>query len=251
MSPPRQRLLGLPVDALSMEDAVSEVAALARAEPGRRVVVMNANKAWQARRDDRLRRSIESADLLIAEYAMTWAAGMLGRSGVAHVGGLTLMVRLLDEAERRGWSIYLLGARAEVCGALAGRLRRERPALRIAGHHHGYLDGASEARVRAELRERRPELVFVAMGSPLQEYTMEMLAEDAGARVMMGVGGSFDVLAGHKRDAPRWMRGRGLEWIYRLVQDPRRMWRRYLVTNTWFVGAVLRERLLGPPADGR
>lgn len=80
---------------------------------------------------------------------------------------------------------------------------------------------------------------------------MEMLAEDAGARVMMGVGGSFDVLAGHKRDAPRWMRGRGLEWIYRLVQDPRRMWRRYLVTNTWFVGAVLRERLLGPPADER
>jgi N-acetylglucosaminyldiphosphoundecaprenol N-acetyl-beta-D-mannosaminyltransferase len=205
-------------------------------------LVVNANKAWLARRDAKLRGVLEGAELVIPEWAMVWAAERLGREGIHHVGGITLMARLLEEAEGLGWTVYLLGARPEVVEALAERLGRERPALRVVGWHHGYLDSAADARVRAELAALRPDLLFVAMGSPLQEYWIDSAWGGEGARVALGVGGSFDVLAGLKRDAPGWARGRGLEWVYRLAQDPRRLWRRYLVTNSWFVWTVWRER---------
>ncbi len=174
---------------------------------------------------------------------MVWAARRLGRPPLHHVGGITLMVRLLDEAERRGWSVYFLGAGAAVAAAMVDRLRRERPALWIAGHHHGYLDGELDGHVRRDVAERRPDLLFVAMGSPRQEHWIADAWAEIGARAALGVGGSFDVLAGLKKDAPAWARGRGLEWIYRLAQDPRRYLPRYLVTNTWFVASVAAERL--------
>ncbi|HET9985391.1 MAG TPA: WecB/TagA/CpsF family glycosyltransferase [Longimicrobiales bacterium] len=238
----RRRVAGSPVDAVSLEAAVAFVAAALARRTACRIVVTNANKAWLAARDARLREILEGADLVVAEWATSWAARTLGVAGVEHVGGITLMVRLLAEAERSGWSCYFLGAAPGVAETLVARLRRERPALRIAGWHHGYLDEASRATVVAELVAKRPDLLFVAMGSPLQEYFLAGLPASA-AGAGLGVGGSFDVLAGLKRDAPAWARGRGLEWLYRLSQDPRRLWRRYLVTNTWFVARVVRERL--------
>lgn len=246
--PGREWIAGVPVDRGDLEGAVDTVRrVLAGPDPGIRcrILVVNANKAWLARRDERLRGVLEGAELVIPEWAMVWAAERRGVEGIAHVGGITLMVRLLEEAEREGWSVYLLGARDEVVGALAERLGRERPGLRVVGWHHGYLDDEASARVRGELAALRPDLLFVAMGSPLQEYWIDAAWGEPGARVALGVGGSFDVLAGLKKDAPGWARGRGLEWVYRLVQDPRRLWRRYLVTNSWFVGRVLSERWRG------
>jgi N-acetylglucosaminyldiphosphoundecaprenol N-acetyl-beta-D-mannosaminyltransferase len=237
---PRPRVAGLPVDPLTMDEAIAAIADRIAAGGLHRVVISNANKAWLAARNPELRRIIEGADLVIAEYATAWAAKRLGIEGVAHVGGLTLMMRLLASAPRRGWSVYLLGARPDVVRALAARLRAESPGLRLAGHHHGFLDAAREGAVRAELAQRRPDLLFVAMGSPRQEQFMLRL-EPGMARVAIGVGGSFDVLAGVKRDAPAWMRGRGLEWLFRLSQDPAHLWRRYLVTNPWFVWQVYRS----------
>lgn len=240
--PVRERIAGVPVDRGDLEGAVATVRGVlssASADRRCRILVVNANKAWLARRDGRLRGVLEGAELVIPEWAMVWAAERLGVEGIAHVGGITLMVRLLEEAEREGWSVYLLGARDEVVGALAERLGRERPGLRVVGWHHGYLDDEGSARVRGELAALRPDLLFVAMGSPLQEYWIDAAWGEPGARVALGVGGSFDVLAGLKQDAPGWARGRGLEWVYRLAQDPRRLWRRYLVTNSWFVGRVL------------
>lgn len=238
----RRRLLDLPVHAVTMDDVVDEAGRAIEGRRRLRIVVTNANKAWLASRDAELRHALESAELVVAEWATAWAAQRLGCPGVEHVGGITLMVRLLAEAEVRGWSVYLLGARPEVISSLAGRLARERPGLRLAGWRDGYLDGSAAAEVRADLVALKPDLLFVAMGSPLQERFMMALPEGAGW-VSLGVGGSFDVLAGLKRDAPAWARGRGLEWLFRLAQDPRRLWRRYLVTNTWFVARVWRERL--------
>ncbi len=239
----RVEVLGTPVDAVTMEGAVAWAAGAIEGGSRCRILVTNANKAWLARGDARLRAILEGAELVIPEWATVWAARRLRRPTLHHVGGITLMVRLLEEAERRGWSAYFLGARPEVVGALVERLRRERPGLRIAGHHHGYLDADLDRAVRRDIAAARPDLLFVAMGSPLQEYWIDGAWAEIGAAVALGVGGSFDVLAGLKKDAPRWARGRGLEWLYRLAQDPRRYWRRYLVTNTWFVSAVLAERI--------
>lgn len=261
-------IAGVPVDAVDMDGVVGVVRGVLGGSAGGgeavrdggegvgrcRILVVNANKAWLAHRDERLRGILEGAELVIPEWAMVWAAERLGLAGVHHVGGITLMVRLLEEAEGAGWSVYLLGARPEVVEALAERLRRERPGLRLVGWHHGYLDAEGEAKVRGDLARLRPDLLFVAMGSPLQEYWIDGVWGEPGARVALGVGGSFDVLAGLKRDAPGWARGRGLEWVYRLVQDPRRLWKRYLVTNSWFVWRVWRDglrRRRGGGGDGR
>lgn len=243
--PERDRLLGVPVDRVTMDGAVQFLAR--RIAEGRRsrVLVTNANKAWQANRDEKLCGILDEAELVVPEWAMVWAAARLRRSGIHHIGGITLMIRLLEEAPVRGWSVYFLGSKHEVVEALVARLRRERPELRIAGYHHGYLDEALDRKVRDDLGRVQPDILFVAMGSPLQEFWISRLPATGGPKVSIGVGGSFDVLAGLKKDAPAWARGRGLEWIYRLVQDPRRLWRRYLVTNTWFVWSVLHERLRG------
>jgi N-acetylglucosaminyldiphosphoundecaprenol N-acetyl-beta-D-mannosaminyltransferase len=236
----RPRVLGLPVDCLTMERAVDRIATFIEERRLHRVVVTNANKAWLAHRDPSLQALLESADLVVAEYATAWAAKRLGIPGVEHVGGLTLMQRLLAEAPLRGWSVYLLGAEPEVVEGLAQTLVQRAPRLRLVGAHHGYLDAAARAEVHTALGALRPDLLFVAMGSPRQEQFMAGLS-DGMAGVALGVGGSFDVLAGRKRDAPAWMRGRGLEWLFRLWQNPRGLWKRYLVTNAWFVWQVMRE----------
>jgi N-acetylglucosaminyldiphosphoundecaprenol N-acetyl-beta-D-mannosaminyltransferase len=238
-------IAGVPVDAVSMAEAVERVDGAAAGDRAFRVVVTNANKAWQAARDPGLRAVLEAAELAVPEWAMAWAARRLGIEGVHHVGGITLLARLLEVAEARGRSVYLLGAAPDVVAALATRLGREKPGLRLVGWHHGYLDDeVAWETVVEEIGRLRPDLLFVAMGSPLQELRIGELARRLPTlRVAMGVGGSFDVLGGNKKDAPPWARGRGLEWLYRLAQDPAKLWRRYLVTNTWFVATVVRDRL--------
>lgn len=249
MRPPdRIRLLGLPVDQVTTDEAVYRVeqALSARASSSAsspfRIVVTNANKAWLAHRDAGLRGALEEADLVVPEWATVWAARRLGRGPLEFVGGITLMRRLLEEAAERDWTVYLLGAKPGVASRLADRLERTLPTLDICGHHHGYLGEDEDEQVRRELRARRPDLLFVGMGSPLQERWLFRRQGPVGAAVAMGVGGSFDVLAGERREAPEWIRATGLEWLWRTAQDPWRLGRRYAVVNSWFVGRVLAER---------
>jgi N-acetylglucosaminyldiphosphoundecaprenol N-acetyl-beta-D-mannosaminyltransferase len=243
----RHQLLGSAVDAVSMDDVVAIAAKAISRRERCRIVVTNANKAWQAAKNPRLRTIMAESELVIPEWATLWAAERLGLDGIHHIGGLTLMSRLLEEAPARGWTVYLLGAERSVVDALASHLRAREVPVTLVGWHDGFLrDDLTRRRVKDELRTLRPNLLFVAMGSPLQEYFMDELGADGGgACVSLGVGGSFDVLAGLKTDAPSWMRGRGLEWLYRMALDPRRYAKRYLVTNSWFVWNVFRTKLFG------
>lgn len=242
----RVLIAGVPADRITRDGAVELLAGRIRSRTPTLVAVTNANKAWLAARDDRLRGILEAADLAVPEWAMVWAARRLGVGPLHHVGGLTLMEALLERAARDGWTVYLVGATADVLETLQRRLPERYPGLTIVGAHHGHFDAGVGVQVAAGIRAARPDLLFVARGSPRQEYWLaELGPELAGATVAVGVGGSFDVLSGVKKDAPGWMRGRGLEWAYRLAQDPGRLWRRYLVTNTWFVARVLRQRLSG------
>ena len=246
MTPERHHIAGVPADRTSLDLAEQVVSQAARGDRPFPVLVTNANKAWLASRDPRLRAILHSAALAVPEYAMEWGARRLGLEGIQHVRGIGLMERLLGLAEREGHSVYLLGSTADTVAALARRLRLERPSLPLAGWRDGYMDEAAWEDLVSELDRVRPALLFVAMGSPLQEYRIAELADRLpGLRVAMGVGGTFEVLAGRKKDAPRWAHGSGLEWVLRLFQDPRRLFRRYAITNTWFVWAILRQRLSG------
>ncbi|HEX8626657.1 MAG TPA: WecB/TagA/CpsF family glycosyltransferase, partial [Catenuloplanes sp.] len=148
---------------------------------------------------------------------------------------------LLERAERHGYSVYFLGATDEVLSAMVDRLRAQHPRLRISGRCNGYFPMSEATRVAADIRAARPDLLFVGMTSPRKELFLEQWGGHIGAHVCHGVGGSFDVLAGVTRRAPRLWRRLGLEWLYRVKQEPRRLWRRYLTTNVAFVALLTRD----------
>ncbi|MEQ9398216.1 MAG: WecB/TagA/CpsF family glycosyltransferase [Longimicrobiales bacterium] len=240
--PDRVRILGTPVSRTDLDGAVD--LAVHAVDTGRvlRIGVVNHNKCWLARRDPSLRAFLEEAELVVAESSVEWAARLLGFDGVGAAWGVALMARLLERADAGGWSVYFLGAEASVTDRLVHRVRANHPGLVVAGWHHGYLSDQDAARVREELASVRPDLLLVAMGSPRQERFLASVGRDGGPRVSLGVGGSFDVHAGRKADAPGWIRGSGFEWLYRALLSPR-LFRRYAVVIPWFVGAVVRERL--------
>lgn len=242
-APTRTRVAGSPVDAVDLEEVLARCEH-ALAEGRRlRIAVTNANKCWLAARDPELRAFLDAAELVVPETAVVWGARVLGRPGVRPVWGVALTAELLGRADRHGWSVFLLGARAEVCARAAAAVADRFPGARLVGHHHGYLGepAVREGAVRA-LAETRPQLLLLAMGSPLQERFLASLPDEAAPGIALGVGGTFDVLAGLREEAPAWVRGSGFEWLWRSAQDPRLL-RRYAVVNPWFVAAVLRERL--------
>jgi N-acetylglucosaminyldiphosphoundecaprenol N-acetyl-beta-D-mannosaminyltransferase len=153
-----------------------------------------------------------------------------------------LLKALLPWLESEQVPAYFLGAKASVLEEMKSRLRATHPRLVIAGMRSGYFDASQEREIVDQINRSGTAILFVAMGSPRQELWIEKYRRTLTVRVAMGVGGSFDVLAGLKRDAPQWVRHGG-EWLYRLLQDPRNLWRRYLTTNPWFVYRVLRERI--------
>jgi N-acetylglucosaminyldiphosphoundecaprenol N-acetyl-beta-D-mannosaminyltransferase len=241
----RVDFLGCPIDALDMEATLSRCMELVeqRERPVRQVSV-NAAKVVQWADDRRLREFIRESDVISADgQSVVWAARLLGQPLPARVAGIDLMAGLIGEAERRGLGIYVLGARQEVLERALERLRETHPKLRIAGSMHGYFEAGEVPDVIAGIRAASPDMLFIAMPSPAKEHWLETHLEETGVPFGMGVGGSIDVLAGEYRRAPTWVQRLGAEWLFRLSQDPRRMWRRYLVGNFKFGVIVARGML--------
>ena len=149
-----------------------------------------------------------------------------------------LLQAFLPVAAQKGLTLYFLGARPEVIERFVNKLRQDYPALQIAGWHDGYLSAADDKRLTEDIRELRPDVLLVAMGTPKQEFWISEHLQQLGVPVCMGVGGSFDVLSGVKKDAPEWMRSIAMEWFFRLIQDPGNLWRRYFTTMPWFLYKV-------------
>lgn len=239
----RLTFLGFPVDNMTIAEALAWIMDSVRLGQPRIILVSNANKLWLASKDQNLTSMLKEGDLIVPEYAITWGARRLGFS-INHVGGITLLQAFLPVAERHRIKLYFLGATAAVVGRLVQQLTKTYPRLLIAGHHHGYIQQKDiREMVVSDLKDKRPDVLFVAMGSPQQERFIREVQNIVSIPVMMGVGGSFDVLSGLKQDAPPWARGKGLEWVYRILQDPgnRKYYKRYLVTNVWFVFQIMRQ----------
>lgn len=239
----RVRLLGLPLDLLDMPETLATVESLVDSGQVTQHVVLNASKVVQAQKDEELRRAIEGCEVVNADgMSIVWAGRLLGIAVPERVAGIDLMDQLLALAARKGWPVYFLGARLQVLERTVATELRRHPGLEIVGFRNGYWTADEEDEVVRQVATAKPTLLFVAMPSPKKE---QFLARHRGVlRVpfVMGVGGSFDVVAGLTRRAPAWMQHSGLEWAYRLRQEPRRMAKRYLVGNTGFIVLVCRER---------
>ena len=247
-----ERLFGIPVHACTMAEAVAACDRAIAARERLTIGVVNAAKIVHLRHDPELRQAVLSCDLILADgQAVVWASRLLRRPLPERVAGIDLFTELLAQAETKGQRVYFLGGTRQVLADMLGRLRRTHPRLDVAGTQDGYFPPESAGRVAEQIRQADVDLLFVGMSSPGKERFLDGWGTQTRARVLHGVGGSFDVLSGKTRRAPaRWQR-LGLEWLYRLLQEPGRLWRRYLVTNVQFLLLTALELVRPQPAYAR
>ncbi len=243
-TPSRVDVLGCRIDRLDTAATLTRCEEVIAARGFAQHVCINAAKLLAVRTDPDLRRIVERCELVSADgQAIVWASRLLGDPLPERVNGTELMYHLFRLAERKRYSIYVLGAAADVLERAIGRVRADYPDLTIVGYRDGYFTPDESADIAAEVRRASPDILFVAISSPRKEQWLSRYGRELGVPLVMGVGGSIDVVAGVTRHAPVWMRRAGLEWLFRLVQEPRRMWRRYLVGNAQFLALLAREVL--------
>jgi N-acetylglucosaminyldiphosphoundecaprenol N-acetyl-beta-D-mannosaminyltransferase len=238
---PRIDILGVGFDPVDLDGAAVRIAGFAGAGRPSLVVTANTEMVMTARRDAGLRALLAAASLVVADgVGVVWGSRYLGRPLPARVPGIELAERLLSEAARRRWRVYLLGGRPGVAEQAAGRLRAAYPGLEIAGCAHGYFGPADEAGEIAAIRAAAPTVLLAGLGTPRQERWLAQHLALLGSPVAMGIGGSLDVWAGRARRAPRLMQAIGIEWLYRLVHEPRRLRRQLTIPH--FMAIVVAKR---------
>lgn len=233
-----------PVDALSMSEALQRVANWAALRSSRVVCFCNVHSVVTCRRDAAFQSALSSADLRLPDGApVAWMLRRLGKVGQSRVSGPDFMWAYFAQAARRGERVFLYGSTPSTLERLQDAIRRSFPGLVVAGAWSPPFRALSEEEDQAVTRlinESGANSVWVGLGCPTQERWMRAHRGSIHA-VMLGVGAAFDFHAGVRPRAPGWMRQAGLEWLHRLASEPRRLWRRYLVTNSLFTALAARQ----------
>ena len=238
----RIEFLNAPMDVASMDETVNIIEKKISADTFTQHVVVNVAKLIHMQKDAELADSVKSCDLInIDGMGVVWGARMFGHEIPERVAGVDLFHKLLAMSAGNRFPVFLLGAKQDVVEKTAKLVQKQYPGLQVAGFHHGYFWDDEEAVVNA-IRASGAKLLFVAITSPKKENFINKWRDQLGVNFVMGVGGTFDVVAGKVKRAPRWMQRAGLEWLYRVIQEPRRMWKRYLVTNSAFAWLLLQEK---------
>jgi len=238
----RINFFGIEMDSLSMDETVDLIDKRIAAGHFTQHVVVNVTKMINMRRDPELRSSVQFCDIInIDGMGVVWGARWLGHEVPERVSGVDLFHRLLSLSAQRNYPVFLLGAKPEIVKKVADKVTVQYPKLNIAGYHHGYFWDDEKAIVE-KIKRSGARLLFVAISSPKKENFINRWKDQLGVDFVMGVGGTFDVVAGKVKRAPVWMQKTGLEWLYRVIQEPRRMWKRYLVTNSKFAWLLVKEK---------
>ena len=241
-------ILGIPIDDLNMNEVVERIVEFVaigrRTGKNHQIATVNADFVVKSLKDPELRYLLQGADLATADgMPLVWGARLLGVPLEGRVTGADLVPALAERAAQEGFSIYLYGAGPGIASSAAQVLRERHPQLRIVGAvsppYSSVLD-VSPA-VLNDIRQARPDILLVALGNPKQEKFIGMYGRELGVPVMIGVGGTLDFIAGKTRRAPAWMQKAGIEWTYRLAQEPRRLWKRYVVDLVGFSSFFVRQ----------
>ena len=245
----RVDILGCPVDAMDRKTALRRVAGAI--DRGDRICpsFVNTAKLVRMRRDSELRRDVLSGDLVLADGAgAVLASRLLGRPLPGRVTGIDLMQDVVELSARRGYRPYLLGARPMIVERAAQTLLETYPGLDLAGWRDGYFAPDQEAAVVGAINASNADCLFVALPTPMKERFLARNSDALGVPLIMGVGGTFDVIAGSVARAPGWAQRYGLEWLFRLIQQPRALGPRYIWTNAVFavwIARALAARVAG------
>ncbi|PKM50946.1 MAG: glycosyltransferase [Firmicutes bacterium HGW-Firmicutes-7] len=207
-------------------------------------VVLNAGKMVLGHKDHQLKKIINKCEIINADgQSVVWASRFLKSPVPERVAGIDLMYQVIKLAAEKGYKIYFFGAKEEVVQKVAAIYKNKYPTINIVGVRNGYNIIESHDVILEDMKCSKADILFLGFGSPQKEYWLRDNISKIGIPFCMGVGGSFDVVAGLTKRAPLWMQKCGLEWFYRFIQEPKRMWKRYLVGNSKFLYLILREKI--------
>ena len=238
--PPTQAVLGVPISLLDMQETLDTIESVVRDGGSGHVCTVDASGLVMAQSDPDLAEIYRSALLATPDsHGVVWALQYRGKPNCKRVSGVEIADKLCALSSRKGYRLYFLGAAPGVAELAAERIMLKHPGCRIVGTRNGFFTEDDDGLVAQEVAAAQPDVLFVAMGIPRQEKFIARWQATTGARVAMGVGGTFDVMSGKIRRAPRWVQAIRCEWLWRLLQDPRKIGKVRLLPK--FVLAVLRE----------
>lgn len=242
----RIHILGSNLDTLTMEETIQQVEVIIANKKPTQHVVINASKINLMDKNHFLQNIVNESPLINADgKSIVWAARFLGYDVPGRVTGIDLFQEIVKKAEKKNWRLYYLGASKEIVDQVVCIHKKLYPDLNIVGSHNGYFKETDSDRIVSDIYERNVDVLFVAISSPKKEYWIHKNKNVLQVPFIMGVGGSFDVIAGKTKRAPKWMQDAGLEWFYRFIQEPKRMFHRYIVGNFVFIIHVFKEKLVG------
>lgn len=234
--------LGCPLHSLTMEETLDVAEEAMREHRPLHHVVVNVAKLVTMRQNAELYDDVVSADIINIDGAgVLWGARLCGFEAPERVAGVDIMLNLFERCEKRGYRPFLLGAEQGVLDAVVTRLAKDHPALTVAGTRNGYFSEEDEDAIIRQINESGADCLFVAMPTPRKERFLKKFRHRLTTSFVMGVGGSFDVYGGKVSRAPRLVQALGLEWLFRIAQEPRRLWRRYYETNTAYASLLGQE----------
>ncbi|MCB4790697.1 MAG: WecB/TagA/CpsF family glycosyltransferase [Elusimicrobia bacterium] len=237
-------LFGLTFRNYTLSQAIVLIEELIKERIPRMFFSLSSELVTIANKDANLKAVYENTFLLtIDSYVVYYAAKLLGKPVKEPVSASRVMLDIMPVAEYKKYKIYLLGASEEVVLKTEENLKAKYPNINIVGKHNGYFDLNNTGAIIKDIKDKKPDILFVAMSSPLKEIFISKNLAEMNVPISIGVGGCFDIIAGKCKLAPKWVSKLALEWLYRFIQEPRRLWARYLFTNIRFMALVLKEFL--------
>lgn len=239
----RVKFLNTYVDALTMDETLKKIQEYIESKAGVQHVVINAGKVNLMQENEELTRIINECPLINADgQSIVWGSKILGNSLPERVAGIDLFTELVKISAQNGYRPYFFGAKEEVVTEVVRRFKQQYPRLEVAGYRNGYFTDEESKSIAEDIRESGADILFVAFSSPKKEFWIKEHMKIMKVPFAMGVGGSFDVIAGKTTRAPKWMQKCGLEWFHRFVQEPRRMFKRYIIGNIKFLKLVINSK---------
>ena len=219
----RLEILGIGIDRIDSNEALRQIGQFIASGTPHQIVTANAEIIYQASKNEKMKNVINAAQMVTADGSgVVWASRQLGQPLAQRVTGIDLVNSICEQSAKDKWKIYILGSAPGVADTAANNIRDKFPGCNIVGTHHGYFNEQEEVQIIAELEQLQPDVLFVALGAPKQEYWIADHIQQLNIPVAMGMGGSMDVLSGNVKRAPKWMQKMSLEWLYRLLIQPTR-----------------------------
>ncbi len=237
------KMFGVDVASFNMQQTIEYIDESIQKNITMQHVVINASKIVLMQECDGLKEIIKKCELINADgQSIVWASKVLGTPLPERVAGVDLMFKLIELAEKKGYGVYFFGATQDVVEKTVNTFKEKYPNLIVSGYRNGYFGPEDNNAIVEDMKNSNAKILFVAFSSPKKEYWLSKNIDKINIPFCMGVGGSFDIVAGKTERAPKWMQDIGLEWFYRFIQEPRRMWKRYLIGNLKFIYYVLKEK---------